>query len=219
MVIRTRIDRLLVGTPQPFRGDGVKSAIARAPVEGPVLLTATGLAGDQVADTVNHGGRDKALHIYPAEHYTFWRDRYPHIALFDEPGAFGENIACAGMTEDRLCLGDVFRVGRAIIQCTHVRQPCWKQDHRLGTDDAVKTIVATGRSGSYFGVIEEGVIERGDRIFQIDRPHPEWPLKRVFDLLIAGKIAGEGSALQDLAQVSILAPNWRERALKLAEKA
>ena len=105
-MILSQIDVLLIGQPKPFRADGTMSAMAREQIDRPVLLRKLGFEGDEVADPTVHGGVDKAVHFYPAEHYPKW---IAHFAaegfvapLLDQAGAFGENISASGLTEDRL---------------------------------------------------------------------------------------------------------------------
>lgn len=216
-MIETKIDMVLIGTPRPFREDGEMSAISKMPVNKPLLLDYEGLDGNQVADPVHHGGTDKAIHFYPVEHYAFWREKYPDLDLLNRPGAFGENISCTGLTEDSLCLGDVFRIGNARIECSHARQPCWKLNHHFGQADVLKSVVKTGKSGSYFRILEPGEICVGDRIIQEDRPYPQWTLERLFGMIIGGKHKGQGSALLELAAIDELAETWRKRAFELAK--
>jgi len=215
-MIKTRLDHLLIGTPKLFRDDGEMSAIAKKPTKDALMLGFEGLEGNQVGDPVHHGGRDKAVHLYPAEHYAFWQDKYRDLELLNQPGAFGENFSCTGLAEDRLCLGDIFRLGEALIQCSHARQPCWKLNHRFGKPDVLKTVVKTGKSGSYFRVLETGKVRAGDAFVQQERPLPDWPLDRVFGLIIGGQHKGRDTELRALSKNPLLAENWRLRAAKLA---
>lgn len=210
------IDALLIGTPAPFR-DGDYSAIAKRPVDGAVRVGWLGLEGDAVADPIHHGGWDKAIHLYPQDHYSWWRDRKPGHPLLDAPGAFGENIASSGMTEEEICLGDRFSLGSALVEVSHGRQPCWKLDHRFGSRDVLATIVKTGRAGLYFRVLREGEAEAKSRMELLDRPFPQWPISRVFRLLIGGGHKSEPDAIRALADMPVLAEAWRDRARKLAE--
>lgn len=209
------IDALLVGTPAPFR-DGDYSAIAKRPVAGPVRITWDGFDGDAVADPIHHGGWDKAIHLYPQDHYGWWRDRKPDQPLLDSPGAFGENIASRGMTEADICLGDRFSLGSAIVEVSHGRQPCWKLDHRFGARDVMATIVKTARSGLYFRVIRQGEAESGTRMELLERALPDWSIARIFQLLIGGGHRSDPDAVRTLADMPLLAEAWRERARKLA---
>lgn len=210
------IEALLTGTPRPFR-DADYSAISKAPVTGPVRVSWQGLEGDAVADPVHHGGWDKAIHLYPQDHYDWWRDRKPDQPLLAASGAFGENIASRGMTEEDICLGDRFSFGSAVIEVSHGRQPCWKLDHRFGERDVMATIVQTARSGLYFRVLRQGEAEAGMRMDLLDRLLPEWPIARVFRLLIGGGHKAERDAVRALAEMPVLAEAWRLRARNLAD--
>lgn len=215
-MIRTRLDQVLTGTPKPFRDDGERSAIARSRTDRPLMLRFHGLEGDQVADPVHHGGPDKAVHLYPADHYDYWRAQYPDVRLLDQPGAFGENFSCEQLVESRLCLGDIFRVGEALVQCSHARQPCWKLNHHFDKPDVLKAVIRTRKSGSYFRVLEEGRVRAGDEMVQQDRPLPDWPLDRLFGLIVAGAHKGRGAELKALSANPLLAESWRVRAAQLA---
>ena len=210
------IEALLTGTPRPFRGDD-HSAIAKRPVADPVRINWLGLEGDAVADPIHHGGWDKAIHLYPQDHYGWWRERKPGHPLLDAPGAFGENIASHGMTEEDICLGDRFSLGTAIVEVSHGRQPCWKLDHRFGQRDVLATIVKTARSGLYFRVIREGQVEAGTRMDLLDRPLPRWPIAHVFRLLIGGGHKADPAAVRALAEMPVLAEAWRDRARQLGQ--
>ena len=210
------IDALLAGKPVPFRGDDY-SAIAKKPVEGPVRITWDGFEHDAVADPIHHGGWDKAIHLYPQDHYGWWRDRKPGLALLDVPGAFGENIASRGLTESGICLGDRFSLGSAVVEVSHGRQPCWKLDHRFGARDVMSTIVKTARSGLYFRVLREGEAQAGTQMDLLERPLPDWSVMRVFQLLIGGGHKKDAESVRMLADMPVLAATWRERARKLAK--
>ena len=209
------VDALLTGMPVPFR-DGDYSAIAKQPVSGAVRIGWLGLAGDSVADPVHHGGWDKAIHLYPQDHYGWWRERKPGHPLLEKPGAFGENIASRGMTEEEVCLGDRFSLGSAVVEASHGRQPCWKLDHRFGARDVMATIVKTARCGIYFRVLREGEAEAGAMMELLERPLPQWSIARLFRLLIGGGHKDEPDAVRALADMPVLAEAWRDRARKLA---
>lgn len=211
-----QVEALLTGTPMPFRG-AEHSAIAKRPVQGAVCIGFLGLAGDSQADPVHHGGPDKAVHLYVQDHYPFWREFTGGHDLLAAPGAFGENIAASGMTEETICLGDRFRLGSALLEVSHGRQPCWKLDHRFGRKDIMSTVVRTGKCGLYFRVIEEGEADAGEDMRLVDRSLPEWSIRRLFHLLIGGGAKGDMAAVRALAEMPVLADAWRERAWKLAE--
>ncbi|MEO5641637.1 MAG: MOSC domain-containing protein [Sphingomicrobium sp.] len=215
--MQTLVQRVLTGDIDPdFASGGRASAIAKAPVEGPRTVHWFGLEGDAQADLIHHGGIDKAIHHYPRDHYLRWRRELGPNPLFDEAGAFGENISTLGWREEMVCIGDRFRLGTALVEIAQGRQPCWKQGHRLGDRTVVAAMVATGRTGWYYRVIEEGSVAAGDTVALTSRVHPEWNVARVFDLLIGGGHKREKAALRDLARVRELAEEWRKRAGVLA---
>ncbi|MFM2237332.1 MAG: hypothetical protein RL209_1366 [Pseudomonadota bacterium] len=221
-MIISQIDVLLVGQPKPFHADGTMSAMARMPVDRPVFLGKHGFAGDQVADPTVHGGADKAVHFYPAEHYPKWiahfaAENFVH-PLLDQAGAFGENISACGLLEGDLRIGDQFRLGRAVVEVAQGRQPCWKLDHHFGVHGLSGAVINSGRCGGYFRVIEEGEVAPGDSIEQLYAAGHDWTIARTFHLLIGGghRAAGAKSALQALTTLETLADSWRSRAAKLA---
>jgi MOSC domain-containing protein YiiM len=210
------IDALLVGTPRPI-GPGVVSAMGKAPVTGPVRIGWSGLEGDHQADPVHHGGHDKAIHLYPFDHYGWWRTRLGSHALLDQPGAFGENISVRGAVDGDFCLGDRFTLGTAIVEVSHGRSPCSKLNHRFGTQAMVADVIASARAGIYFRVIREGVAEAGDHLVLVERPLPQWDMGRVFGLLIAGGHKRDHAGVEALARLPVLAEAWRQRAVELVQ--
>lgn len=210
------IDAVLTGTARPLGPSGEASAIAKTPVEGPRRVAHLGIAGDEQADRRVHGGRDKAIHHYPRDHYAAWQAALGQLPALQSAGAFGENISAAGWTESDVCLGDRFRLGTALVEIAQGRQPCWKQGAHLGAPGVVAAMVATGRTGWYYRVIEEGEVAAGDRLVLAGRPLPQWPVSRLFALLIGGGHKRERAALLDLSALAVLADGWRNRAARLA---
>lgn len=198
------------------------SAMAREDVDTPIMLRKLGFEGDQVGDPTVHGGVDKALHFYQAEHYPFWRKEFTKRGwgahpLLDAYGAFGENITAGGLPEAEVCIGDRFRLGEALVEVSQGRQPCWKIDHHFGLKGLTAAFITTGRCGLYFRVIEEGMVAPGDDIEQVAQGAEEWTVERVFRILIGGAHKGEGvESLRALVALPTLAENWRARAAKLA---
>lgn len=208
------IDAVLIGKARSFRGEEA-SAIAKAPVAGPLHVCFLGITGDEQADLTVHGGVDKAIHHYPRDHYGWWADELDQHTLLDAPGAFGENISTEGLVESEACIGDRYRLGSALVEISQGRQPCWKLGHRFGVASVPATVVTTRRSGWYYRVIEEGAVAAGDRLALIERPLADWSVERTFHLLIGGGGKREPDALRALAAMDALATTWRARAEKL----
>ncbi len=199
---------LLSGRVRPFaRGEG--SAISKAPLSGKIRITRQGIVGDEQADALHHGGPDKALHHYPFDHYARWRRDLDHEDL-QAAGPFGENVSTLGLTEDEVCLGDRFRLGTALVEISQARKPCWKQGDRLGWTQLPSLMVREGRSGWYYRVIEEGEAEAGDALDLVDRPLPDWSVRRVFDLIVAGKNKTDKAAFRALVEMDVLFDGWRK---------
>jgi MOSC domain-containing protein YiiM len=148
-------------------GRRITTGIFKEPVGGPVRLRTLNLDGDRQADLTVHGGRDKAVYVYPVEHYAFWRDQFPDMAL--PWGMFGENLTASWAREDAVNIGDRYRVGSAEVMITQPRLPCYKLGVKFGRRDMVRRFLASGRTGFYLAVVREGTVEAGDEIELIER--------------------------------------------------
>ena len=159
-----------VGLPQPLathKGD-VQSGIIKTPVAGRVRAHRLGLAGDGQADLTVHGGPDKAVYAYSHDHYPLWARELGRADL--GPGFFGENLTVDGMLESDVRIGDIYRIGSAVVQVTQPRSPCFKLTAHLGLPGFAKTFLASGRSGFYLRVLEEGDVGAGDAVELISSP-------------------------------------------------
>lgn len=207
---------VLTGKVRPFRGIDEPSAIGKLPVANPIEVSHFGLAGDEQADLINHGGLDKAIHHYPADHYPFWREELGNHPLLETAGGFGENISTQGLVESEACIGDHYRLGTALVEISQGRQPCWKLGHRFGVAAVTARVVETRRSGWYYRVLEPGRVAAGDMLSLVERPLPQWSVERTFGLLIGGDHKRDPAAVRELAGLEVLARSWRKRAEQLA---
>ena len=164
-----RILSVNVGRPKliTFRGKTIKTGIFKAPVEGSVMVRSLGPEGDGQADLSVHGGLDKAVYGYPSEYYDFWRRETGRTDLV--PGQFGENLTTVGLPDEDVHVGDVFRVGEALLQATQPRLPCFKLGARMEDPGFPKRFMGARRMGYYFRVVEEGAVERGDLVEAVSR--------------------------------------------------
>ena len=153
-----------VGLPREviWKGKTVTTGIFKEPVKGRVMLRALNLDGDRQADLSVHGGPDKAVYAYPAEHYDYWRRELPGKEL--PWGMFGENFTTEGLREEDIHVGDRFRIGTAELTVTQPRLPCYKLGVKFQSEDMVKHFLGSGRTGFYFSVFREGEVGAGDRI-------------------------------------------------------
>lgn len=211
-----QLDALLVGKAVPFARRGTRSAIAKQAVEGALTATALGLAGDEQGDTRIHGGVDKAIHLYPREHYARWQRLVGEHPLLEGPGAFGENLSTSGLTEHTICLGDVIRCGSTLLEVSQTRQPCWKLNDRFSVPDMALRMQGTGMTGWYFRVVEGGQMRAGDSFDLEARPYPGWSLARVVAVLYQRTLDRE--ELLGLAALPLV-PSWQRLVQRRLEQA
>lgn len=152
-------------------GDGaireVASAIRKTPVGAPAIeVAALGLDGDEQADQSVHGGTDKAVYLYPAEHYPFWQTVRAQAGLPGPllHGALGENLTVSGLPETAIWVGDRLRIGEVELVVTQPRTPCYKFNAHFGFDWASKMMVQSGYTGFYCAVVRRGKLAAGDEI-------------------------------------------------------
>ncbi len=176
-----RVISVNVGLPREvtWHGTSVSTGIYKEPVDGRVALRKLNLDGDGQADLTVHGGKYKAVHCYPLEHYDYWKRELPDREL--PMGVFGENFTVDdsaresqpqeedGLPEERVHLGDRFSVGSAEVVVTQPRRPCYKLGIRFESDDMVRRFLASGRTGFYVAVTREGEIGAGDEMKVLSR--------------------------------------------------
>lgn len=152
-----------VGLPRvaAWRDEGVSTGIFKTPAAGPVMARRLNLDGDRQADLTVHGGAEKAVYGYSAEHYAFWREQLGEELLW---GAFGENLTTTGLDEATLQIGDRLGVGGAELVVTQPRLPCFKLNLRFHRPDMVRRFLASRRTGFYFAVVKEGLVAAGDPV-------------------------------------------------------
>lgn len=181
------------------------SAFVKAPVSGPIWLGQTNLHGDQQADLEHHGGPEKAVLCYSAQHYPLWQQE---LAIDIPFGGFGENFTVDGLREESVCLGDIYTVGEATVQVAQPRLPCWKIARRWRVKDLAARVQATGRTGWYLRVLAEGHVATGQEVTLVERPHPEWSIAEVNRVLHSRPT--DFAAMQRLSECPLLAPGLRE---------
>ncbi len=181
----------------------------KSPIVGRAFLGRTNLTGDGQADLKHHGGPDKAVLAYSANHYPDWKR---DISRDLPHGAFGENFTIAGLNERTVCIGDVYALGTARVEVSQPRQPCWKLARRWRMNELVAMVIANGRSGWYLRVREEGFVEPGMTMTLLARPQSDWPVARANHILHHCKMDRDLS--QALAAVGPLAQSWKDELLE-----
>ena len=197
-----------VGLPRAVEWNGriIRTSIFKAPVPGRVQVRKLNLAGDQQSDLTVHGGVEKAVYVYPSEHYAFWRNELPNVEL--DWGAFGENFTTEGVLHDKAVhIGDRFRIGSAEFAVTQPRMPCFKLGIRFGRADIIKRFLHSGRNGFYFSVAQEGEVAAGDSIELLARDGNGVSVADIVELYTAD--ATKQDLLQRVSELAALPENWR----------
>ena len=94
---------------------------------------------------------------------------YPSLADKALPGSIGENLTIEGMSEQTVCIGDVYRLGKVRVQVSEPRQPCWKINARYGIDKLSEFIEQRRIAGWYYRVLETGEVTVGDEVVLVER--------------------------------------------------
>ena len=206
------IESLNIGKPMKeiFQDKEVTTGICKKPVSGPLNLKKLGFEGNGVADSKHHGGYDKAVCVYSTDHYPYW-EKVLGIKL--PVAAFGENLSVSNLHEDSVCIGDIFQVGTAIVQISQPRQPCRTLAARYGRSDLVKMVVDTGRTGFYFKVLREGMVEREDELILMERNSDNITISFANRILHHDKKNREG--IDKVLAVTALSESWRKSFHKL----
>lgn len=187
-------------------GRTVSTGIFKEPIKGRAHLRAHNLEGDRQADLSVHGGREKAVYVYPSEHYARWQRELPDAQL--SPGIFGENFTTEGLDESLVNIGDEFRVGGARVVVTQPRQPCFKLGLRFGRADMVKRFHQRRLTGFYLAVLEEGEVGAGDAVKLIKRDERDVTVADVYGLF-AGDTP-EADMLRRALLIEALPEGWKK---------
>jgi MOSC domain-containing protein YiiM len=203
-----RIVSVNVGRPREirWRGDVVTTSIFKDPVAGRVVVDRLNLAGDQQSDLTVHGGAEKAVYVFPSEHYAFWQKELAGIAL--AWGAFGENLTTEGLHEDAMCIGDRLRIGSADFTVTQPRMPCFKLAIRFDRPDIVKRFLRSGRTGFYLSVAEEGAVAAGDSVNVTAHADDGMCVADIVRLYTAKR--PDQDLLRRASELSALSAGWRD---------
>jgi len=192
----------------------VTTGIFKEPVDHRVKMRTLNLDGDRQADLSVHGGSDKAVYVYPSEHYVYWKQQLPNKEL--RWGMFGENFTTEGLQEDDINIGDQLRIGAARVMVTQPRMPCYKLAVKFGRDDILKMFLHSGRTGFYFAVLKEGEVGAGDKIEFIEHDKNNVAVADITRLYVSEKDNIE--LMRRAVKVKALPEGWRGYFLHQMEK-
>lgn len=179
-VISTNIGK---ATTISWNGKEERTGIFKYPVPGPIRLERTDVAGDMVSDRKHHAGIHKACFLFSADLYPYWKERYPDLEW--DWGMFGENLTVEGLDESIVRIGDVYSIGKALVQVSQPREPCYKLGVRFGNQSILKQYIALGRPGTYVRILKEGEVRTGDEIVLQEQSENTLTIQQFYKLLYA----------------------------------
>lgn len=192
-------------TPVPYQGKIINTGIFKYPVEGPHVIRAGGLEGDGQADLSVHGGEYKAVYVYSADNYAWWRGNLGHAL---QPGEFGENLTVSGFGDGDVSVGDELLVGSARVQVTGPREPCFKLGIRMADHRFPARFREAARLGFYVRVVQEGFVEQNDEIAVVTPASDSVTIAEFHDIYVNRR--DDAAALMRLAAAPGIDPSWIE---------
>lgn len=174
-----------IAKPTKFIWDGKEetTGIFKKPTNKPIYLTKNDVLNDEVSNRLNHGGYYKACYIFSSEQYPYWKNLYPTLDW--SWGMFGENLTVSGFDERKVFLGDIYKVGEALVQVSQYREPCYKFGHKFGTQKVLKQFIKHGFGGTYLSILEEGKVTINDEFTLVERPKNSLTVEALFQLVFA----------------------------------
>ena len=166
-----------------WNGKTQTTGIYKYPTKEGIYLNKEEVKGDEVSDRKHHGGIFKACYLFSEDHYAYWQNLYPNLDF--NYGIFGENLTVKGLDETKISVGDIYKIGTALVQVTQPREPCFKLGIRFGTQAILKQFIKHARPGTYVRVLEEGLIKPGDKMILEQAATNSLTTTQLFSLLFA----------------------------------
>lgn len=210
----TTIEAVFAGGVGYLDSEGQRSGIFKRRLIGPVRVETEGIVGDEQADRSVHGEPEKAVHHYAAQHYARLGDKFSEAAQALVPGSLGENISACKFSEVNVHIGDIFRVGSAVLQVSQPRSPCWKINHRFAVEQMSMHIAQEQITGWYYRVLCPGVIQAGESMQLLERQTERFSIDQFWKIQLSRQPNVDD--LMDLSLVSGLAPDWKGRLVERA---
>lgn len=166
-----------------WNGNPHTTGIFKNPSDTPIYLGKEDVSGDEVSDRKHHGGIHKACYLFSADHYLYWKNLYPNLDW--NYGMFGENLTVKGLDETKIYVGDIYKIGSALVQITQPREPCYKLGFRFGTQKVLQQFIDHERPGTYVSVLEEGFVKTGDTIKLVEQAKNSFTTTQFYNLIFA----------------------------------
>jgi ferredoxin-NADP reductase/MOSC domain-containing protein YiiM len=189
-----------------WQGRTVHTGVWKYPVAGPRMVRRLNIDGDGQGDRAGHGGEQRAVLVYQLQSYAHWRDHFGRDDL--EYGQFGENFTVDGLPDDKVGIGDRYRVGEAEFEVTQPRVTCFRVGMRFGEPELPALLVSHRRPGFYLRVIREGRVRAGDEIVRVATGRHALTVAGVDALLyLPGR---DPDLLRAAVDVPALSPGWQQ---------
>lgn len=206
-----RVVSVNIATPLHLRHNGkeIETSIFKAPVHRPVTVQYTNIQGDGQADLKNHGGKDKAVYAYSADHYETWKQL---LSLNDlNYGSFGENLTIEGLNEDTFCIGDQLQIGSTLLAITQPRVPCFKLGIRFNDTQMPQKFINQALTGCYLKVLEEGSLQNKDSVNFIKSPGNAPSVKSLFEAYFNPDKEDSVQVMLSALEADHLSDEWRNK--------
>ncbi|MBU3823029.1 MOSC domain-containing protein [Flavobacteriaceae bacterium XHP0103] len=157
------------------------TGIYKTPTKEPIFLGKELVKGDEVSDKKNHAGEFKACYLFSEDHYAYWQNLYPDLTW--NWGMFGENLTVSGLDETKIKIGDIYKLGSALVQITQPREPCYKLGLKFANQHIIKQFIEHGKPGTYVRVLEEGFVKTGDVLTLVNPAKDSLTTAQFYELL------------------------------------
>jgi MOSC domain-containing protein YiiM len=196
-----------IGKPVTFEWNGAKeqTGIFKYPTSKGLYLEENDVRDDTIIDRVHHGGTNKACYIFSSDYYPFWKNLYP--ALKWDWGMFGENLTVNGFDEAQIRVGNIYKIGDAIVQVSQPREPCYKLGIRFGNQNILKEFINHNHPGTYVKILKEGHVKKGDSIILVEESTNPLTTQQFYELMFANEKSKE---LLDLFMSNESVPQYKK---------
>ncbi|MBT9189725.1 MOSC domain-containing protein [Zobellia russellii] len=200
-----------IGSPTTITWNGKEelTGIFKYPVEAPLFLGKTDVANDTVIDRKHHAGVNKACFLFSTEHYEYWKSLYPSLDW--NWGMFGENLSVSNFDESVIRIGDIYKIGSALVQVVQPREPCYKLGIRFQNQSILKQYIDYGFPGTYVRILEEGEVKVGDELLLVEQSQNTLTVKDFYQLLFTRQ---KDPQILQLALTNTSLPEYKRERLK-----
>ena len=174
-----------IGNPTTIHRNGKEeqTGIFKYPTNEALFLGKTDVLKDTVIDRKHHAGINKACYLFSADQYPYWKKMYPELDW--DWGMFGENLTIKGLNEADIRIGDIFKIGNALVQVSQPREPCYKLGIRFGNQEILRQFIDHGFPGTYVRILEEGEVQRSDELILVEKSENPLSVKQFYELIFA----------------------------------